>query len=62
MQESDEWNAELQDENVKLEAEVKVAKANGMRNTVIAGMGGIVMGILVLLVIKILGAFKVIPV
>jgi hypothetical protein len=62
MQESDEWNAELQEENVKLKAEVKTAKARGLRNTVIAGIGGIALGILVPLIIKLLRFFKVIPI
>jgi hypothetical protein len=62
MQENDEWNAELQDENIKLEAEVKVAKAYGLRNTIIAGIGGIVLGLLIPFIIKLLRIFKVIPV
>jgi hypothetical protein len=62
MQESDEWNAELQDENVKLEAKVKITKANGLRNTIIAGVGGIMLGLLVPFIIKLLRMFKVIPV
>jgi hypothetical protein len=62
MQENDEWNAELQDENVKLEAKVNVARANGLRNTIIAGVGGIVLGLLIPLIIKLLRVFKVIPV
>jgi hypothetical protein len=45
MQESDEWNAELQDENVKLEAGVKAAKAGGVRNAVIAGAAGLALGL-----------------
>jgi hypothetical protein len=61
MQESDEWCAELQDENVKLESEVKTAKARGLRYAVIAGAGGLALGLLVPLVIKLLRAFKVIP-
>jgi hypothetical protein len=62
MQESDEWNAALQDENVKLEAEVKVVKAHGLRNTIIAAIGGLVLGILLPFIIKLLRTFKVIPV
>jgi hypothetical protein len=62
MQESDEWNAELQDENVKLKAKVKIAKANSLRNIIIAGGGGIVLGFLVPLIVKLLRRFKVIPV
>jgi hypothetical protein len=62
MQESDEWNAELQEDNVKLEADVKVAKAHGLRNTIIAGIGGLVLGILTPLIIKLLRVFKIIPV
>jgi hypothetical protein len=62
MQESDEWNAELQDENVKLEANVKVVKAQGLRNTIIAGIGGLTLGLLIPLIIKLLRVFKVIPV
>jgi gas vesicle protein len=62
MQESDEWNAELQEENVKLEAEVKTAKARGLRNTVITGIGGLALGLLVPLIIKLLRFFKVIPI
>jgi gas vesicle protein len=62
MQEIDEWNAELQDGNVKLEAEVKAAKARGLRNTVIAGIGGLALGLLIPLIIKLLRVFKVIPV
>jgi hypothetical protein len=54
MQESDEWNAELQDENMKLEAEVKGAKANGLRNTIISGIGGLVLGFLIPFIIKLL--------
>jgi hypothetical protein len=62
MQESDEWNAELQEDNIKLEAEIKVVKARGLRNTVIAGIGGLVLGILIPLIIKLLRVFKIIPV
>jgi hypothetical protein len=62
MQESDEWNAELQDENIKLEAKVKIARANGLRNTIIAGAGGIILGLLAPIVVKLLRRFKVIPV
>jgi hypothetical protein len=62
MQESDEWNAELQDENVKLEAKVKIEKVDGLRNTIIAGIGGLVLGLLIPLIIKLLRVFKVIPV
>jgi multidrug resistance efflux pump len=62
VQEGDEWNAELQDENVKLEAKVKIAKMNGLRNTIIAGIGGIILGILIPFIIKLLRTFKVIPV
>jgi hypothetical protein len=62
MQESDEWNAELQEDNIKLEAEIKTAKAHGLRNTVIAGAGGFVLGILAPFIIKLLRMFKVIPV
>jgi hypothetical protein len=62
MQESDEWNAELQNENVKLEAEVEMAKANGLRNAIIAAIGGLALGILLPLIIKLLRNFKVIPV
>ncbi|MDR0374331.1 MAG: hypothetical protein LBH85_01215 [Treponema sp.] len=62
MQESDEWNAELQEDNIKLEAEVKAAKARGLRYAVIAGAGGLALGLLVPLIIKLLRAFKVIPV
>jgi multidrug resistance efflux pump len=61
IQESDEWNAELQDENVKLEAKVKVARANGLRNTIIAGVGGIVLGLLIPVIIKLLRLFRIIP-
>jgi outer membrane murein-binding lipoprotein Lpp len=60
--ESDEWNAELQTENVNLEAEVKIAKANGLRNAIIVGAGGIALGLLVPLIVKVLRRFKVIPV
>ncbi|MDR2150149.1 MAG: hypothetical protein LBO67_04910 [Spirochaetaceae bacterium] len=62
MQESDEWNAELQKENVKLEFEVKVAKIHGLRTTILAGIGGIVLGLLIPFIIKLLRVFKVIPV
>jgi hypothetical protein len=62
MQETDEWNAELQEDNIKLEAEIKVAKAHGLRNTVIAGIGGLALGFIIPLIIKLLRAFKVIPV
>jgi outer membrane murein-binding lipoprotein Lpp len=62
MQENDEWNAELQEDNIKLEAEVKVAKAHGFRNTIIAGIGGLVLGFLIPLIIKLLRMFKIIPV
>jgi septal ring factor EnvC (AmiA/AmiB activator) len=58
MQENDEWNAELQDDNVKLESEVKVAKAHCLWNTIIAGVIGIVLGLLIPSVIKLLRAFK----
>jgi multidrug resistance efflux pump len=61
MQESDEWNAELQDENVKLEAKVNVARANGLRNTIIAGVGGIVLGLIIPIILKLLRTFKIIP-
>jgi hypothetical protein len=61
MQESDEWNAELQDKNVKLKAEVKVANANGLRNAIIAGVGGIALGFLIPFIIKLLRKFKIIP-
>jgi hypothetical protein len=62
MQESDEWNAELQEDNIKLEAEVKVVKMRGLRNTVIAGVSGLALGLLIPLIIKLLRVFKVIPV
>jgi hypothetical protein len=62
MRESDEWNAELQEDNVKLEAGVKTAKAHGLRNTVIAAIGGLVLGLLVPLIVKLLRRLKVIPV
>jgi hypothetical protein len=62
MQESDEWNADLQDENVRLGAKIKIAKANGLRNTIIAGFGGIVLGLLIPFIIKLLRVFKIIPV
>jgi hypothetical protein len=62
MQEADEWNAELQDENAKLEAGVIAAKAHGLRNAIIAGVGGLVLGALIPLIIKLLRKFKVIPV
>jgi hypothetical protein len=62
MKENDEWNAELQDENVKLEAKVKVLKAQGLRNTIIAGVSGLALGLLIPLIIKLLRVFKVIPV
>ncbi|MDR1219060.1 MAG: hypothetical protein LBK73_05555, partial [Treponema sp.] len=62
MQESDQWNAELQEDNVKLKADVKAAKAQGLRNTVAAGIGGLVLGILIPLIIKLLRVFKIIPV
>jgi capsular polysaccharide biosynthesis protein len=62
MQESDEWNAELQDENIGLKAEVKVMKVNGLRNTVIAGAGGMALGFFIPFIIKLLRKFKVIPV
>jgi hypothetical protein len=62
MQENDEWNAELQSDNVKLEAEIKAAKAHSLRNTIFAGIGGIVLGLLIPLIIKLLRIFKVIPV
>jgi hypothetical protein len=61
MQDSNEWNAELQDENIKLEAKAKIAKTKGLRNTIIAGIGGIVLGLLVPLIIKLLRTFKVLP-
>jgi hypothetical protein len=61
MQESDEWNAELQDENVKLQADVKTAKANGLRNAIAAGVGGLALGLLFPLIIKLPRALKVIP-
>jgi outer membrane murein-binding lipoprotein Lpp len=62
MQESDEWNAELQDEQVKLKADIKVSKAHGLRNTIIAGIAGLALGLLIPLVIKLLRTFTVIPV
>jgi len=62
MQENDEWSAELQDDNVKLKAEVKVAKAQGLRNIIIAGIVGIVLGLLIPFIIKLLRVFKVIPI
>jgi hypothetical protein len=62
MQENDEWCAELQDENVKLEAGVKAAKAGGVRNAVIAGMGGLALGLVIPFIIRLLRMFKVIPV
>jgi hypothetical protein len=62
MQESDEWCAELQDENVKLEAGVKAAKAGGLRNAVIAGAGGLALGLVIPFIIRLLRMFKVIPV
>jgi hypothetical protein len=62
MQESDEWNAELQDENAKLEAGVIAAKARGLRNTVIAGIGGLVLGVLIPLIMKLLRKLRAIPV
>jgi hypothetical protein len=52
----------LQNENVKLEAGVKVAKANGLRNTIIAGAGGIALGFLIPFIIKLLRRLKVIPI
>jgi membrane protein implicated in regulation of membrane protease activity len=61
MQEADEWNAELQDENIGLKAEVKIVKANGLRNTIIAGIAGIVLGLLIPFIIKLLRAVKIIP-
>jgi hypothetical protein len=61
MQENDEWSAKLQEDNIKLEAEVKVAKARGSRNAIIAGIGGLALGLLVPLIIKLLRALKVIP-
>jgi hypothetical protein len=61
MQESDEWNAGLQAENVKLEARVKAARANGLRNTIIAWVGGIVLGLLIPFIIKLLRLFRIIP-
>jgi hypothetical protein len=62
MQESDEWNAELQDENAKLEAGVIAAKARGLRNTVFAGIGGLALGALIPLIIKLLRKLRAIPV
>jgi hypothetical protein len=62
MQESDEWNAELQVENMKLEAGVKTAKANGLRNTVIAGIGGFALAIIGYIVIRVLRFLRIIPV
>jgi Skp family chaperone for outer membrane proteins len=62
MQESDEWNAELQDKNMKLKADVKIAKANGLRNAIIAGASGIALGFLIPFIIKLLGKLKIIPV
>jgi hypothetical protein len=62
MQESDQWNAELQEDNVKLKADVKAAKAQGLRNAVIAGGGGIALGLLVPLIVKLLRRFKIIQV
>jgi hypothetical protein len=62
MQESDEWNAELQTENMNMEAEVKIAKANGLRNAIIAGSGGIALGLLAPLIVKVLRRLKAIPV
>jgi hypothetical protein len=62
MQESDEWNAELQDENVRLEAEVEAAKEHGLRNTMIAGLAGLALGVLLPFIIKLLRFFKAIPV
>jgi hypothetical protein len=38
VQESDEWNAELQENNIKLEADVKTAKAHGLRNAPVPTM------------------------
>jgi hypothetical protein len=62
MQEADEWNAELQDENAKLEAGVIAAKVRGLRNTVIAGIGGLALGALIPLIIKLLRKLRAIPV
>jgi hypothetical protein len=62
MQEADEWNAELQDENAKLEAGVIAAKAHGMRNTVLAAAGGLALGIFFPLIIKLLRKLRAIPV
>jgi hypothetical protein len=62
MQESDEWNAELQCDNVKLEAKVKMAKAHTLRSILIAGIVGIVLGILVPFILKMLRTFKVISI
>jgi hypothetical protein len=61
MQESDEWNAELQEDNIKLEAEVNVVKARGLRNTIIFGIGGLALGLLIPFIIKVLRTFKIIP-
>jgi multidrug resistance efflux pump len=60
MQESDEWNAELQDDNVKLKAEVKVAKSQGLRNTIISGISGIILGVLLPFIIKLLKVSKIV--
>jgi hypothetical protein len=61
MQESDEWNAELQGDNIKLEADIQVAKAKGLRNTIIAGVGGLALGLLLPIAIKMARASKIIP-
>jgi hypothetical protein len=61
MRESDEWNAELQEDNIKLETKIKIAKANGLRNTIIAGAGGIALGFLIPFIIKLLRTIKIIP-
>jgi capsular polysaccharide biosynthesis protein len=62
MQKSDEWNAELQNDNIKLESEIRLAKARSLRNTIIAAIAGIVLGLLIPLIIKLLRTFKVIPI
>jgi hypothetical protein len=62
MQENDEWNAELQNENIKLETDIKIAKERGLRNILIAGIGGFVLGLLVPLIVKLLRVFKIMPV
>jgi hypothetical protein len=61
MQESDEWNAELQEDNIKLEADVKAAKAQGLRNTLSAAVIGALAGFLLSPAFRLLQKLKIAP-